>query len=148
MKIKLDISEDNNDEIIIKCKKYDKKIEEIQKLLTNLISNNEFIFYKDNEEFYISIDKILFFDTEDNIVNAHTKDDIFNVKYKLYELEKILPYNFVRISKSTIVNINYIYSINKSIASSSEIKFYDTHKSVYVSRMYYKILKEKMKGRI
>ena len=44
------------------------------------------------------------FETEEKVVYAHTKDDMFQVKYRLYELEEILPGYFMRISKSTILN--------------------------------------------
>ena len=76
------------------------------------------------------------------MVFAHTKKDMFSVCQKLYELENILPRSFMRISKSTIVNIQKIYSLSHSV-SSHLITFQDTHKQVYVSRMYYKILKER-----
>lgn len=149
MKIRIDIDDSHDEEIIIKCKSITKEITELQKVINaSLKSNNiDLIFYKDNIEYYLPVDDILFFETDGLLVNAHTKNDVFQVKYKLYELEKLLPYNYLRISKSTIVNINQIYSISKNITSSSSIEFYDSYKQIYVSRMYYKTLKEKMKGR-
>ena len=60
---------------------------------------------------------------------------------KLYELEEILPRKFVRISKSSIVNSDKIYSIQKNLTASSLIEFKNTHKQIYVSRSYYKLLK-------
>ncbi|MEG0578156.1 MAG: LytTR family DNA-binding domain-containing protein, partial [Bacilli bacterium] len=69
--------------------------------------------------------------------SAHTIDNAYQVKYKLYELEEILTNNFMRVSKSTIVNIDYIYSIERNITSSSIVEFQNTHKKVYVSRYYY-----------
>lgn len=98
----------------------------------------------DNVEYYISLAEILFFETEDPNISAHTGDDIYQVKYKLYELEEILPNNFMRISKSTILNINHIYSITRNLTSSSIVEFQNTHKQVYVSRHYYKPLKFKL----
>lgn len=149
MKIKIEIDDSKDEEIIIRCKKIDKNIEHIQKLLieTSNSKKNELIFYKDNIEYFLDINKILFFETDDNLVTAHTAKDTFQTKYKLYELEDILPNNFMRVSKSSILNINHVYSINRNITSSSIVEFHNTHKQVYVSRMYYKILKEKMKGR-
>ena len=46
--------------------------------------------------------------------------------------------------KSTILNINHIYSITRNITSSSLVEFKNTHKKVYVSRSYYKVLKLKL----
>ncbi|WP_332525109.1 LytTR family DNA-binding domain-containing protein [Terrisporobacter sp.] len=44
-------------------------------------------------EYYISLSDILFFETEENTMSAHTIDNVYQVKYKLYELEEILPKN-------------------------------------------------------
>jgi len=86
----------------------------------------------------VSYSDILFFETNGNSIDSHTENDAFQVKHKLYELEEILPSNFVRVSKSTILNINKIYSIDKNIVGVSEVQFYKTHKQVHVSRLYYK----------
>ena len=102
------------------------------------------IFYKGNTEYYISLENILFFETEESGISAHTVKDVYSVKYKLYELEDILPMNFLRISKSTILNTNHIYSITRNITSASIVEFQHTHKKVFVSRHYYKILQLKL----
>lgn len=69
--------------------------------------------------------------------------EIYQTKYKLYELEEMLPGYFMRISKSSILNIRKIFSLTKSI-SSCVVEFADSPKQVYVSRYYYKPLKEKL----
>ena len=50
----------------------------------------------------------------------------------------------MRISKSTIVNLDHIYSITRNLAASSAVAFYGTPKKVYVSRSYYKMLIERL----
>ena len=105
---------------------------------------NSFVFFKEDTEFYFSVEEVLFFETEGNKVNAHTADDVYTVKYKLFELEELLPGHFVRISKSGIVNANKIYSIQRNITSSSAIEFQGSHKQIFVSRSYYKVLKNKL----
>lgn len=60
---------------------------------------------------------------------------------KLFELEEILPRKFVRVSKSAIVNVKHIYSVERNITSASLISFAGTHKQLYASRNYYKLLK-------
>lgn len=148
MDISLDIEVDENiseNKIIIQCNKMTDDIDNLQKVICDFISKTQkIIFYKDNVEYYVNLSDILFFETEDNYINAHTRDNIYQVKYKLYELENILTYNFIRVSKSTILNINEIYSITKNLTSSSVIQFKNTHKKTYVSRRYYKELKYKL----
>ena len=105
------------------------------------------MFYNRETEFYFSLDEILFFETSDKYISAHTKNDVYEVKYKLYELENFLPKSFIRVSISTILNVNQIYSINHNITSSSTIEFENSHKQVYVSRFYKKELTDRLKER-
>lgn len=146
MRIRIEIDEKiKEDEIIIKCSQLNNEINKIQSLLNEIISKkNNMVFYKDNIEYFISLEEILFFETEANNVFAHSVDNVYKVKYKLYELEETLPDNFMRVSKSTILNVDYIYSITKNITASSIVEFEHTHKTVYVSRNYYKPLKFKL----
>lgn len=86
----------------------------------------------------------MFFETEGSTINVHTRDNIYRTKLKLYELEEMLPGNFMRVSKQAILNINKIYAIDKNISASSLVHFKDTHKQVYVSRYYFKPLKNRL----
>ena len=146
MKIRIEVDKEiQEDEVIIRCKQLNDDVSNIQKALTDILSKKtQIIFYKNNSEYYIPLSEILFFETEESSISAHTIDNIYQVKYKLYELEDILPNNFMRVSKSTILNIDYIYSITKNLTSSSIVEFQNTHKKVYVSRHYYKLLKFKL----
>lgn len=143
MKIRIEVDEKiEEDEVIIRCSQLNDDISSIQMMLDDILSQkSRIIFYKNNVEYYISISEILFFETEKTSISAHTADDIYQVKYKLYELEEILPKKFIRVSKSTIVNIDYIHSIERNLTASSIIEFKGTHKKVYASRHYYKMLK-------
>ena len=143
MKIEIDIDENIKDlEVIIKCAEINDIVQILQKYLSHISDDKkQIIFYQNEKEYYFNVSKILFFETSDIGIDAHTKDDIFTVRYKLYELEELLPAYFMRVSKSTILNTHEVYSITKNIASASKIEFYGTHKIVYVSRNYYKPLK-------
>lgn len=146
MKIQIQIDESlQEDEIIIKCNELNDEIKEIENLLRNKAGEKlQLTYFKNNTEYYIPLKEILFFQTEDTGVMAHTRSDMYEVKYKLYELLDILPKNFMRISKSAILNINCIYSITRNLTSSSVVQFQNTHKKVYVSRHYFKELKLKL----
>lgn len=149
MRIRIEVDEKIQDEeIVIRCREIREDIKKMQDILSQSITKKEeIIFYKEDKEFYFPIEKVLFFETEDNGICAHTTIDCFKVKYKLYELEKILPDSFMRVSKSTILNVLHIYSISRNITGASLVEFQDTHKKVYVSRSYYKILKLKLEKR-
>lgn len=132
------------DEIIIKCSEINSTIQKIQEVVKQSSQKVNLTFYKENMEYYLSLKTILFFETSGSGINAHTTGEIYKVKNKLYELEEILPDNFARVSKSTIVNINHIHSIDKNITSSSLVQFNKSYKQVYVSRNYYKELRQKL----
>lgn len=146
MRIRVEV--DNNiseDEVIIKCCELSEEVQDIHNMLDEFLLNKKhIIFYRGDTEYYIELNEILFFETEKNGICAHTIDNIYNVKYKLYELEEFLPRYFMRVSKSTILNTNRIYSITRSLTSSSKVEFQNTHKQVYVSRYYYGPLKIKL----
>ena len=148
MKVRIEIDSNiEEDEIIIRCKELTKSIQKIEETIQQENQIINFTFYKDNTEYYIPLNSILFFETSGNEINAHTSNEIYKVKYKLYELEEILPINFIRVSKSTILNVDYIFSIEKNLTASSIVQFNKTHKQVYVSRNYYKKLKERINER-
>jgi len=146
MKIRIEAdSTIEENEIVIRCTELTEEIKNIEAELEEMLSyKNQIEFCRGDTEYYLPLEEILFFETEENEVCAHTSDSIYTVKYKLYELEEFLPGYFMRVSKSTILNTNRIYSITRSISSSSRVEFQNTHKQVYVSRHYYKPLKNKL----
>ena len=147
MKLRIEISDDLlENEVIIRCGRVDDNIQKIQSYILD-ISSPKLVFYKDQQEYYLPLEDILFFETDGEQVYAHTTNDAYKVKHRLYELESLLPRSFARAAKGTIVNTMRILAINRNMTSSSQIKFANTHKHVYVSRHYYVSLKEKMNER-
>ncbi|HEY5561366.1 MAG TPA: LytTR family DNA-binding domain-containing protein [Clostridiaceae bacterium] len=149
LKIRIEIINDlAEDEVIICCSRVDETIQKIHHyVLEQSLSKAKIIFYKKNHEFYFPFEDVLFFETEDEHIYAHTANDAYRVKYRLYELENILPRYFVRVAKSAIVNIMQIYSVTRNLTASSRISFIDSHKHVYVSRSYYRELQQRLDER-
>ncbi len=136
----------NEEEIVIRCRAMTEKIRLIEGVLENLlVQGSELILYIRDTEYYIPKQDILYFETEDGKVRAHTADRIFTADYKLFELEQIMPSNFVRASKSCILNTARVEAISRNLTGASEVFFKGCRKKVYVSRGYYKLLKEKIK---
>ena len=147
MKLRIEVTDGSSeDEIIIRCGRVDDSVLKLQAYIQDM-SAPKMIFYKGTQEYYLPLEEILFFETEGEQIHAHTVNDAFRVKYRLYELEEKLPHYFVRAAKGTIVNTTHIYSINRNLTSSSQVKFSGTHKHIYVSRHYYSSLKDKMNER-
>ena len=129
MKIKIEIVEPQEEEIILRVSELNETTKRIQRAISEITSgNNTLSLYKNETQYYIELNQILFFETTS----------------KLFELEEILPRSFMRVAKSTILNINHVYSIKRNLTASSEVEFRNTHKKVFVSRNYYKALIEKL----
>lgn len=88
----------------------------------------------------LALATILFFESEGHQVRAHTRENSYQTALHLYELTAQLPANFLRISKSSIVNTQQITSLTKSLTGNL-IEFEDSHKQLYASRRYYRELK-------
>ena len=149
MKIRIELVNDlAEDEVLIRCGRVDDTIQKIhQYILEQSLSDAKITFYKQNQEFYFPLEDVLFFETEGEHIYAHTANDAYQIKYRLYELEKILPRYFARAAKSTIVNITQIYSVTRNLTASSLIQFINSHKQVYVSRYYYQELRQRLSER-
>ena len=147
MKVKLEIDSDaSEDELIIKAKNISPEMEQLYRKLQNIEHEDQIECFKDNVTYYLPLNKILFFETDAKQVILHTQDRACLDKHKLYELENILGAGFMRISKSTIINLDQIYGLTRSI-SDCKIQFHDTYKTVYASRRYYKELRMRLDER-
>lgn len=146
MKISLNVLDELSEtEVNIKCGGITDEVLKLQKILLDFAKKNSSISsFANDVEYFIPLSNILFFQTEDKGIILHTKKEVYNIKHKLYELENILPDNFSRISKSSIVNISQIHGINKTLSTGTSILFRDTQKQLFVSRSYYKSFKQNL----
>ena len=147
--MKINIELDSNlkkIELVIKTPDLNSDVKLFKELVEKaLFDSQKIIFYNGDSEYFISLEDILFFETDEDKVYAHTSGEFFEVKFKLYELEQIIPFFYCRISKSSIINTRAIYSLEKSFSGSSTASFSNSKKQVHISRHYYKILKDKLK---
>ena len=136
------------EEIVLRCHNLDENIKKRCEAIEALLDDKPaIVYYKAGQEFYLPSAEVLFFETDGETVCAHTANDMFKVNYRLYQLETILPSDFLRISKSAVANTAQILSLSKNLPSSVSVQFFNTHKQVYVSRLYYSSLKQKLSQR-
>ena len=149
MKLRIEfIPRDAEPEICVRCHALDDAVKRRCEAIEQILDDKPPIVYvKDAQEFYLPPGEVLFFETDGETVFAHTRDDMYKVSHRLYELEALLPADFMRISKSTVCNTAQILSVSKNLSSSSPVQFMNTHKQVYASRFYFKDLKQKLSQR-
>jgi len=148
VKIKVDISSEYSEkEIIVRAPKDDEELQELLDKLKNIENEISHINGYIGETVYsIDLKDVLFFETNDRNVYVHTTNNAFLTHYRLYELEENLPDNFLRISKSSILNLDEIISLSRSVTGNL-VQFRDTYKTLYVSRRYLKELKNRLDQR-
>ena len=149
MKVEVILDAMQEDKVVIHATSLTPEVQKIYSYLKSLESAQATIIgYHEDLEYYLNTQQILFFETLDETLYAHKNKQHYLIKQRLYELEKKLPGQFMRISKTTILNLKHLYAIEKGFGGPRMIQFLHTDKTVYVSRKYYPLLNEKLKERL
>ena len=112
MKIIIEESDDyQENEILIKCQ--NQNDEEIQRIIQNIQSlQTSLICKKEKAYLRIYLENILYIESIDEKTFLYTIDDVYEASQKLYELEQNLQsQGFLRISKSCILNLQYLQHV-------------------------------------
>ena len=143
MHIKLIIDERIKEtEIQIHANSFTDDIEQIMKLLKS--SNTDVIDgYLQQEIYMLKITDIYFIHSEGAKVYFQTDEDEYESKRKLYELEELLEKGFVRVNKSTLVNVSKISFMKMEKIGMIQLVM-DNGTTAHVSRVYLKTLKKRL----
>lgn len=130
------------DEIIIRCTRLDESLINFIRALK--AEQTTLTGYLDDKILQLSPKEIFYFESVDNQVFAYTENSVYAVHKKLYELEKEYVYtDFLRISKSVIVNISKIAYLRPTLNGRFEANLKNNEK-VIISRQYVMNLKKKI----
>ena len=142
MKVEVIIDESlDENKVTIYAKKYSKDIENIRDMLTDRLLDKIVAFY-DKEIFILSFDEIIRIFAQDGDVFVKTSNKSYKVRLTLTELEKRLDKKkFIRISRSEIVNIDYIKKLDLSFIGTIAVELANNEVS-YVSRRRLKDFKK------
>lgn len=139
MKLRTEIVSGAEEEIIIRAPELNEKTERLLRLISSAIGSvSELALGYNGEEHFVPISELLFFETDGDRLCAHTAERMYGCSLRLCELHKLLPSTFVRASKSCIANTAEVSSISRSLSGVGTVSFRGTHKTVCLSRMYYK----------
>lgn len=139
MKLRTEIVGGAEEEIIVRTPELNDRTEHLLRIIGDALGCcSELALDYNGEEHYVQISKLLFFETDGSRLCAHTAERMYGCSLRLCELHKLLPSTFVRASKSCIANTAEVSSIRRSISGVSTVSFRNTHKTVCLSRMYYK----------
>ncbi|CAM3100807.1 LytTR family DNA-binding domain-containing protein [Staphylococcus argensis] len=120
--------------------------EEIQQLVSYVDDLGRLTEIKGSIEddiYFLNVKDIRSFMSLNKKIYAYTRDTEYSVAYRLYELESALPTQFVRISKSEIVNIDAIYKLQLQANGLIRI-YFNNIDYTHSSRRYLKMIKERL----
>jgi DNA-binding LytR/AlgR family response regulator len=143
MKITIEDRPDGGeDEIIIRCKQVD---EHLLKLVYALKAGQEKLTVTRGADILQVMPKeVFYFEAVDNKVFLYLEKDVCETKQKLYELEeRFRGTDFVRVSKSVILNLSKVKSLSPAFNGRFEATMKNGEKLI-VSRAYVPVLKEKL----
>lgn len=131
--------------ITIECNKVDSQILKILELINKSDNNDKKIIgISKGETYCIDKDSILYFETVDRKTFCYTIDGVYEITLKLYEIEeKYENTDYIRISKSSIVNLDKIKSIRPDFGGKI-LATMENDEKIYISRQYVPILKKKL----
>ena len=144
MKITLESARHPEPEVIIRG---DIGSSEVTALLQILQRKNssKLVLYKEEEQFIVPAGDIVFLETSGNKLLAYTQSDCYEAKLKLYEVKELLSaHPFAQISKSTIVNIDHVKSIQAEFSGNYRIRLKSRKESLTISRKYFKDFRDRI----
>lgn len=142
MKIIIEEPLDTEEEqIIVKCRQMNP---ELLRVLALLKAQDALVAYDGNEIHRIRPSDIFYIEVVDNKTFLYGSQKIFESKQKLYELEESLANSdFLRVSKSLIVNMSKIKTLSPALSGRFEAAL-DNGERVIVSRQYIGDLKKRL----
>jgi DNA-binding LytR/AlgR family response regulator len=97
---------------------------------------------KESRQFRIPYHDIYYLESQDDHTILYTSKDSFLIHFRLYEIESWGD-PFVRINKSTVVNLTHLSSFKPMLNSKLEASL-DNGDRLEVSRMYLPVIKVKL----
>lgn len=142
MRIEIQIDE-TMDETVVKilANRYSDEVERIKNRLLEPNHHKLSAFRKEGVEL-IDYDEVVRFYSEDKKIMLETMNATYTTRLKLYELEERLrDLQFITISRSEIINLNYVKRLDLSFSGTIAVEFKNGATS-YVARRHLKDFKK------
>lgn len=130
--------------VLIRCHEIREEIQEIADFVRS--RQGMFSGMMNGAQYEIAVSDLYYIESVDGRTYLYTLKNVYETSYRLYELEEILkPKRFQRISKSMLVNLMKIQSIQPALNGRFTILLKSGEK-VIISRNYVKAFKSALKG--
>lgn len=147
MKVYVIYTDSDVEEATLKVKAGHESLEELCHVIAEETYKRKTLHVTAGEEIYkINCKHVCYIESLNDKVWVHTNQRKFEHKKRLYELEQKLPEEFVRISKSVILNLEQVehYSPQMNGVMRAVLK---NGNAVYISRKYLKTLRDRIGGK-
>ena len=138
------IKEEETEYIEIGCHKRDDRINEIVRLVK--MHHGSVEAYQEDTQYQIPLSEIYYIEAVDEKTFIYLEKECYESRKRLYEFEELLPSeNYLRISKSVVVNLMKIEQIRPALNGRFLCRLCNGE-DVIVSRKYVPEMKEKLRG--
>lgn len=145
MKITLEPANGQETEIIIKGNLGSPEVEALLTFIKSKNNSGKLVLFKEDEQFFVDVKDVIYFEASQGKVNVHTTNGEFVTKQKLYELmETLNSLPFAQISKSVVVNIDFVKSVAAEFSGNYSLKLKNSKEILTISRKYMKEFKSKI----
>lgn len=142
MKVTFEIvSSAEQEEAVIRAVQKTEDIQAVIDILEHGTAN--IIVFNEDKKSLCKIENIYYAESVDKRTFIYTKDECYQTKKRLYELEEELNVNFLRCSKSMIVNIRKIKSVKSDLNGRMNAQLLNGE-TIVISRSYVKDLKKRL----
>jgi len=143
VKIIIEPPEDGEEEkVIFKCRELSS---ELMQLIAKINTEQQMLTGYDKEQIYrVQLSEVYYFEAVENRTYMYCKNNVYEIKQKLYQLEETFSNSdFLRVSKSVILNISQIISMSPAFNGRFEVQLNNGEK-VIISRQYVSDFKRKL----
>ena len=138
------VGRERKEQVLIRCHAVTEEVREIAAFVKS--RQGSLTGMKDSRQYEIAVSDIYYFESVDGKTFLYTKDQVYETSYRIYELESMLrPKNFLRVSKSMLLNLMKIRSIQSALNGRFAAVLM-SGEEVIISRNYVRDLKSALKG--
>ena len=143
MKFRLIIDKHKDQEVVATVHERSPLTDKIEALVLEYTGSHEVTAYRDDEMTRLPFDAIECITVLDGKTYAiDTKGKQYRLKQRLYELEEIVPANFIRINKSTLANEARLERFSATYSGGINARFKCGYEE-YVSRRCFAVIKRR-----
>lgn len=138
------VGRERKEQVLIRCHAVTEEVREIAAFVKS--RQGSLTGMKDSRQYEVAVSDIYYFESVDGKTFLYTKEQVYETSYRIYELESMLrPKNFLRISKSMLLNLMKIRSIQSALNGRFAAVLL-SGEEVIISRSYVKGLKAALRG--